>query len=877
MNRFIRALQYLFNRSRREAELSQELQFHLEMQVEEYRSQGLDEPEARRRAMLELGGLEQTRERCREAYAGRFLDILMQDLRYGIRSLLREPVFLLVVVAMIGLGIGATTAVFSVAHAVLLKPLPYSQPEKLVMVWNREKDGSFSNTSYATFEDWKAGVHSLQYLAAMSYWSPTLSGSGDPVVLEGSSVSADFFRVLGVSPVLGRGFLETEDRPNANHVVILSHKLWQSRFGSDPSIVGKQILLGGLPRTIVGVMPAAFQSLPSFNGRDAEIYRPLGYDASLPWACRDCNHLRVVARIADGATFRQAQTELGGFTEGLITRYRQFYGIAGASLVPLQEEFVADTRTVLLVLLGAVGLVLLIACGNIANLVLARATRRSAEMAVRSALGAGRARLLRQMLTETFLLSAIGGAVGVFLAWCATNLLLFYAPKIPRLQAVSIDLPVLLFAMCVTILTAVLTGLVPALQASRIAEGDALHQTARSLGSRESSGLRKGLIVSNIAMSLLLLTGAGLLLQSVKSLMRQELGFKPEHVLTLTVSTNGPAYREQPRVYSFFDRVLEGVAAIPGVESAGLVSQLPMSSNLDMYGVEIKDKPLPHLSDSPSAERFAVTGGLIPALGIHILRGRAITDQDRADTQPVVLVNRTFAEKIWPGEDALGKQIHIGESEYPWRTVVGVFQDVRHRSLQAPFDMQFLMPFKQWEDNSMTLVVRSNIDPRSLEQSIRSAIHSVDPNQPISDVATMNQTVAASLGQRTFVLKLIEVFGFAAVLLAAIGVYGLMVYTASQRVQEIGLRMALGADNRGIILLLMRGAFRLNLLGVLIGIAVSLRLTPLLRSLLFQIQPWDPRILTFVALLLLSIATAAGFIPALRASRLNPARLLRQN
>jgi putative ABC transport system permease protein len=805
-----------------------------------------------------------------------WLDSLIQDVRFGLRSSFREIGFLIVVVLTLALGIGANTAIFSVAYAVLLRPLPYPHPERLGMVWNQEKTGEPAVTSYATFSDWKANVHSIQSMAAISYWVPTISGAGEPAVLEGSSVSADFFSVLGVGLMMGRDFLPQEDRPEHNKVVILSYKLWKNRFNSDPSIIGKPILLNGRQWTVVGVLRPDFQPLINFNFKETEIWRPLGYDLSLPYACRDCNHLRVVARIADGVTMDQARQDLDGFTKILIARYPKDYGIGGASIIPLQEAFVGKVRPVLFVLLGAVALVLLIACANVANLMLTRGTRRGGEMAVRRAMGATQSRLLRQLLTENLILMIVGGLLGLILSSWATDFLIAQAPQeIPRWQSISLNSGVLLFALAIILFSGLLFGMAPAWQTSKLDLQESLQGASRSTSSNTTSRLRKAFVVFNIAMALVLLMGAGLLLQTVRQLLEQQLGFTPQRVITMNLSVSGPRYLDEANVRSFFRQVLERVQSISGVQNAGIVSMLPLTKTMDMYGVQIKDKPLPNPSDEPAAERYAISSDYLNALQIAIIRGRGFDSHDHADSMPVVLVNRRFADKTWPGEDPIGKQIHIGGPELPWRTVVGVVENVRHQGLQEPFAMQFYLPYEQWSDLMMTLAIRTTADPAAVAQASRNAVWSVDQNQPVTDVATMDQVVSASIGPQKFVLQLIELFAVAALFLAAVGVYGVMAYTTARRIPEIGIRMALGADRRKIIALLLDDGVRMSLLGIAMGIAGALMLTRYLRSLLFHVSPDNPVILFCVSALILAVACLACFLPAFRASRLNPVLALR--
>ncbi|PWT89341.1 MAG: hypothetical protein C5B54_09065 [Acidobacteria bacterium] len=875
MRRILNAIRNLVQKRRLDQELDDELDFHLSLQIEENLRKGMTEEEARRHAFIALGGRQQNKEQCREVRAGAFVDTLFQDLRYAIRSLLRSPGLLIVILLTLALGIGASTAIFTVIQAVLLRPLPYPDSERLMTIWMRDKDRSMGQTNYATYQDWKERLHSFQSIAVMSTWEPTLQGYGEPTPLEGLSVSREFFSLLGIGPYMGRDFLPEEDRPNQNRVVILTYPFWKNRLGGDSSILGKQINLSGIPRTVVGILPPQFESILRYDYKEAVIFRPLGYDETLPYACRSCNHLRALGRILPGIPSSQASQEIDTFTQALIAKYPQDYGTTGASIVPLHEQIVSNVRKVLLLLLVGVGLVLLIACSNIASLMLARATRRSQEMTIRAALGAGRGRLLRQLLTESSALALAGGLAGIALSMSGTRALIYYAPaNIPRLQNVSIDIHVLLFAFCATVLAALIFGLIPALQNSRTDLQTSIQSMGRSVSSPKQT-LRKSLVVANLALALVLLCGTALLIESIHRLLSQRLGFEKSSVITMTITLIGSQYDERNNVDSYFQQVLDRVQSLPGIASVGIVSQLPLSAGLDSFGIEVRDKPLLRGGQAPTAERFAISPGYLNTLRIALVRGRGITTQDNAHSQPVVLANRTLAERIWPGEDPIGKQIHIGETELPWRTVVGVVDDVRHRGLQEPFAMQFYMPAQQWSDTSMTLVARTSINPSSSIASIRRTIRSIDPDQPISQIATMDDVVEATIAQKRFALPLVEFFAVCAVLLAAIGVYGVMAYSVTVRIPEIGLRVALGADAKTILSMILRGGLFLAMCGIAIGLGSSLVLMRFLRSLLFGVQPTDPQTLAIGVFILFSVAFVASALPAIRASRINPMTALR--
>jgi putative ABC transport system permease protein len=534
-------------------------------------------------------------------------------------------------------------------------------------------------------------------------------------------------------------------------------------------------------------------------------------------------------------------------------------------------------ETVLIILLAAVLVILLIACANIANLMLTRATRRAQEMAIRSALGAGKFRLMRQLFTESSLLAVSGGAMGILFAYWLKELLLRHAPfEIPRLATTSLDLPVLAFAAVAIALCALLFGLAPALQMRHLDIHQSLAQSAANL-SGGGQKVRRTLVVANIGMALLLLSSAGLLLHSLRNLLRQELGFQPDGVVTMTVSVIGPKYDEVTQVHSFYNQALQMVAAIPGVWTAGIVSQLPLSANRDFYSVRAKDKPHSNPEDAPAAERYAVSADYLKTLGISIIQGRGFSPQDTAKSLPVVLVNRKLADRIWPGENPLGKQIQIGELNSPWRTVVGVVREVRHQGLEEPFGLQFYMPFEQWSDSTFSLIVKSNYDALSIVPAIRKAIAAVDKSQPVSEVASMTGVVESNLAQRKTALTLVEFFAAVALFLSAIGVYGVVAYDATRRMHEIGIRIALSADNRNIVVLLTASGLRIALVGIAMGTGVTLIIGRFLEGLLFQVKPADPVVLAGMAAILLSVAVAASTIPAFRVTRSNPLSLLRQS
>jgi putative ABC transport system permease protein len=712
-------------------------------------------------------------------------------------------------------------------------------------------------------------------------WSPTLSGAGEPEALAGARVTADFFRVLGVKPLLGRDFTDVDDRPNAPRVAIISYSLWQRSFNRDPALVGRPILLGGTERTVIGVMPPDFQPLLNPGAKPMEIWRPLGYAGETPPACRTCRHLRAIGRIRSGVTREQAASELTTIQQRIEREHASDYSASGAGLKPLHEQFAGGSERALFMLFGAVGLVLLIACANVANLMLARAASRKKELAVRAALGARRSRILSQLMTESLLLALIGGALGVSLAMAGTQWLVSLAPgTIPRIEQVRLSPTVLAFAVGVSALTSLLFGLVPALTASAADLQRDLKEGGRGHVGMTHRSLRGALVVANVALAMVLLAGAGLMLKSMSRVLEVPSGISPESVLTMRLSLFGPEFDGPDgaaRVLAAFQQMNERLASLPGVKAVGSVSQLPLSGDFDMYGVRIKDKPIANPADAPSAFRYGVTPGYIEAMRIPLRRGRSITAQDHANAPPVILINELFATRIWPGEDPTGKFVQVGGPESPWRMVVGVVGNVRHEGLDEPEKMQFYAPETQWPypDSDMILTLRAVGNPEALAPSAREAIWSVRRNVRITGAAAMDQVIGASLAQRRFPMMTLGLFAVAALLLAALGLYGLMAYTLTQRSTEIGVRMALGAQPGDILRMALRQGMSLAGIGATLGVAGALALGRFINSLLFEVEASDPATLAVAALALLGAALLACWIPARRATRIDPLIALR--
>jgi putative ABC transport system permease protein len=802
-----------------------------------------------------------------------FRDIWL-DVRYGVRTLRRSPGFTAIVVITLALGIGATSTIFSVVNPVLIEALPYPEPKRLVMVWEREPGGASSNTGYATFADIRRDSRTLASVAAMSYWTPTLQGD-EPERLEGQSVTSDFFRTLGVRPFIGRDFTPAEDAPGRNAVTILSYGLWQRRFGGDPSVVGRQTQVSGRLYQVIGVLPREFESLLAPG---AQLWRPLGYDLSHDSACRTCRHLRAVARLAARVPLEQAALELNTLSEIYARDYPTQYATPGITLVPLHDDLVQEVRPAMLVVFGAVSFVLLIACANVMNLLLGRAVTRQDEFAIRTALGARPARVARQVLTETMLLALAGAALGVGLAWFGVTAVVALGPAdIPRLASVELDRPVLLASLALALTSGLVFGLAPALAVRHADLHAGLRPAGRASGGRSRRALRGGLVVAEVVLAFALLAGAGLLVRSLDRLLGVDVGFDPEQVLALDVQASGPAYAENEPVWAMQERLLEAVRAVPGVATVAHASQVPLGGNFDGSGVRREDRPLPNPEDAPSAQRYAVSPDYLAALRIPVLRGRGFTLADRTDAPPVVLINDAFARAHWPGEDPLGKRVQLGSFNSPQRTIVGIVGDVRHVSLDEPMGFQIYHPENQWPwaNTGVTLVVRGAGRPEDLVRPIRQAVWSVDRTLAISGVAPMDALVRGTTAQRRFAMVAFELFALVALVLAAAGIYGVLAGSVAQRTREFGIRAALGATRSGILSLAMRQGLHLATLGLLIGWVGAFALARLLRGLLYEIAPGDPVTLGAVTVVLGGVALAASLGPAWRAARVDPVTSLK--
>jgi len=858
-------------RQRIDRELSEELGWYVELLTEKNMKQGMNERDARRAAMLETGGVEQVKEEVRAGRTGFALETFVQDLRYGFRSLRKKPGFTLTAVIALALGIGANTAIFSVINGVLLRSLAYHDADNIVMVWERsfQRNRSQNSVSPANFLDWQKRSVSFQQIAATWDTRVNLTSAGEPEELLVQRVSADFFQVLGVRPQVGRWFVADDDKQGANPVVILSHDLWQGRFGSNPAIIGQPVTLSGRSLTVIGVMPSGFH----FLNTQIQAWIPLALDPANDWR-KQGRYLRSVARLKSGVTIQQAQAELDGIAKQLEHEYSDYNKGWGVNLVPMHEQIVGDIRPVLLVLLAAVAFVLLIACANVANLLLSRAAARQKELALRAALGAGRMRLVRQMLTESVLLALMGGTLGVFLAYWGLQLLVSLAPdNLPRLHEITIDPRVLGFTFAISLLTGLIFGLVPALQSSRPDLNDALKE-----GARGSSGgnrfVRNLFVVSEMALALVLLVGAGLMLRSFSQLNQVKTGFDTENVLTMRVQLPMAKYREPQQRSEFFKRAQERFAALPGVRSVGAISYLPLTGLASSTVFNLASKPELPPNESPGTKVRIITPGYFGAMGIPLVKGRTFDERDGAESR-VLIINETMARKFFPGQDPIGQRLIVNWEPKVADEIVGVVGDVKETALAEEANPAIYWPHPREPYQFMNFVLRTVIDPANLSAAATKEIHALDPDQPVADIRTLDQVVAKSIARPRFNTLLLAIFAGVALVLASVGIYGVMNYSASQRTQEIGIRMALGAKPSDILRLVVGQGMKLTAAGIAIGIIASLALTRVMSNLLFGITATDLPTFVGVSAVLTVVALLANYIPARRAARVDPVRSLR--
>ena len=854
-------------------DLSEELRQHLDDQYRELRAAGASHDDALRAMADDVNAVRSRRSGLRP-------ELIAADVRYAFRTLRRNPGFAIVVLLTLALGIGANAAIFSVVNGVLLRPLPYRDADRLMVIWGDLKRPGLNGipASAGEYVDYRDRSHAFEQVAAYDTIGFNLTGGGEPERVEGAVVTTTFFSLLGASAQVGRTFVAAEDQPGRDDVVVLSHSLWTRRFSANPAIVGQTIPVDGRPTLVVGVMPAAFQ----FPDRGIEIWKPFLLDAeALSDNNRGSHGYTALARLKAGISRQQAQADLNAVTAAFKAdhpgNYRNGFG---ATLRPLQEEIVGDTGRPLMVLLGAVAVVLLIACANVANLLLARAASRRKEIALRTALGASRGRLVRQLITESVLVSAIGGLIGLGLAAWGVDLLIASAPdSIPRIQEVGVDARVAGFTALVSLATGLVFGLVPALRASRAPLNDALKEGGRAGGGVHGFAGR-ALVVAEVALSLVLLIAAGLLIHSFTRLQDVVPGFDSSHLLTFRLSLPELRYTTFQNGQSFFDEFFAGLRRSPGVRGVAAINALPFSGLGGSRTFHIEGREEKRPEDQTEEQLRIVTDGYFAAMGIPIVAGREFTDRDALNQPRVAVVNDAMAKKHWPHESPIGRRVSFSRDEPHWYEIVGVAGNIKHRALEAADRPELYVPYRQplfagWTVRPMYVIARTSVDPASTVAIARHEIARVDRDQPISDVRTMDERIGRSLSSRRFSMVLLALFAGLALTLAAVGIYGIVAYSVTERTHEIGVRVALGAQRRDVMAMVVGQGMTMTIVGTAIGVAAAAALARLMSSLLFGVSAVDPATFVAIPLLLIAVALAACYVPARRAMRVDPLQTLR--
>jgi predicted permease len=887
------ALASLLGRRRADRELAEEIRHHLELEAEWNRRQGLSEEDARRRAVRSFGGVERYADEVRDERGARAIDTLLQDLRFAWRSLGRQRGFTLTVVLTLGFGIGATTALFAVVKSALLAPLPYGQPDRVAMVWSAWKGFDRTWVSYDEYEAWKTEIRAIDDAGIFDDGAANLTDGDQPERVRSATVGANVFAILGVAPILGRGFTAEEDRPNGPAAAILSHELWHRRYGADPAIVGRAIQVAGQAVPVVGVMPPGFRLPLDFGEQGAtELYQPLAADpagqgdtpgpAFTPGGSSHSYY--AVARLAPGATVAAANGEFATFLAGLVRDNilpadQQFRGFA----VGIEEQVTGPVKGPLLVLLGAVGVVLLIACANVAGLLLVRGERRRRELAVRVALGAETGRLTRLLVAESGLLALLGGGLGIAIAWVAVAAVRQVAPaSLPRVADTRIEPALLGVILALASLAAILTSILPALQAARVAPAAELKEGSR--GATVGAGRlrwRQALVTTEVALAVVLVIGAGLLVRSVANLFAIDSGFTSSNVLTLRLSTPSTWYPDSARIAAFWSETQARVAGLPGIRSVGAARLLPLATEMGDWGLQIEGYTPPPNRSAP-ADWQVVTPGYFETLGLRLREGRFLEPRDDFTGPLAMVINRRFAELYLPGRSPLGTLVRIGGNpRRPQYTIVGVVDDVRHNGLTTEVKAQFYVTMAQFARSpgnttrSMSLVVKTDGDPANYLNPVRAAIREIDPRLPIAEVRSLDDIVAGSIAAPRFAMQLLGVFGLAALVLSAIGVFGVVAHVVAMREQEFGIRAALGARPAELVRLSLATGLRQTIGGIVIGVIGALLLTRLLGQMLEGVSPTDPITFATVVLLTGGVALVASAAPAMRAARAHPALVLR--
>ena len=809
------------------------------------------------------------------------MEAMLQDVKYGVRMLVKSPGFTLVAVIALALGIGANTAIFTVVNAVLIRSLPYRSPDRLVVVWekNRNRGRDQNVISPANYLDWQDRNSVFESMAALFDNRANLTGVDDPEELPIQAVTSNFFDILGVNAALGRTFLPEEGQRGKDQVTVLSQALWKRRFGGDPAIIGKTIKLNGRDFVVVGVAPADVKFLirqSSQTGKDPALWQPIAFSQNS--RIRRGRFMTAIARLNPGVTLQQAQAEMDSIGTQLEQQYPDFNTGWGINLVPLRTQFVGAIRPALLVLLGAVAFVLLIACANVANLLLARAASRQREIAIRTALGAKRSRVIRQLLTEATLLAALGGVLGMLLAWWGVDFLIALSPKdLTGLKDVGLDYRVLLFTLSVSVLTGILFGLAPAMEASRPNLNESLKEGGRgAVSAARSHRWRNAFVVVEVALALVLLIGAGLMIRSFARLEGVNPGFDSKNVLTVRLLLPASKYGQDPQFIAFFKQLVERVQSLPGVRSVGTISYLPFGGGGAATGMIIEGRPELPPGQQLTGDVRVVDGGYFKTMGIPLMAGRSFNERELAQESHVVVINEAMARDFFPGEDPIGKRVTINMKDQNVPSeIIGVVGDAKYAGLDTPARAMTYWPYPELVYSGMTLLVRAESNPLGLTESIRREVLAMDKDQPIADVATMDSLLAESTARARFNAFLLGVFAVVALMLAAVGIFGVMSYGVSERTHEIGVRMALGARRVDVLGLVVKQGMVLTLVGIGVGLGTAFGLTRVMASLLFGLSATDPLTFVGISVLLALVALLACYLPARRATKVDPMVALR--
>ena len=873
-----RGLRALVNRTAADRKVADEVEHYLHEATAAFQAEGLSPEEAQRAARRHVGHLPAVVEEVRDAGWETIVERLAIDVRYSVRRLLNSPGFAVVCVCTLGLGIGAVTAIFSAVKPILLDPLPYPHADRIVTIWDVGTERSRADVTFGTYRETAERSRSFDSLAVMKPWLPTLTGIAQPERLDGQRVSAGYFRVLGVAPALGGDFRQSDDRPGGSNVAMLSDGLWRRRFGGDRAIIGRQIRLNDDPYTVIGVMPGRFENILAPS---TEAWALLQYDPSLPPEGREWgHHLRLVGRLLPGTDLDSARRDLEAIARSRVEAFTRPAWAAldyGFIVTSMHDEMTRDTRPTLLAVAAAVLLLLAIAAVNVASLLLARSAERRGELAMRAALGASRTRLVQQLLTDSLVIALLGGAAGVAVAGAGIRALVALSPDgLPRADAIALDWPVLAFAFAVSTAIGFAIGTIPAAHVVR----DDIHARVEQMSRRTVPGRRRArgaLVIAQVALALVLLVTAGLLLRSVQRILAIDPGFSPEALLTMQVQTSGRRFDDDAVTNRFFADALAAVRAVPGVSAAAFTSQLPLTGDLDTYGVQLESAPAVRPDDDHSAFRYAVSPGYFEAMRIPLRRGRLLDERDTDRAAPAVVIGASLARRRFAGRDPIGQRVHVGPTDRPWYTVVGIVGDVRQTSLAVSQADGVYVTNAQWPfaDMARWLAVRAKGDAAALAPTVRQAIWQVDKDRPIVRVATMDGLVARSEAQRRFTMILFETFGLTALVLAATGLYGLLAGSVTERTREIGVRAALGASRLDILALVVRQGMMLTAAGAAAGLIASALVSRGIVTLLYDVSPLDPLTYAAVAALLFAVAAFASAIPAARAAWIDPSVTLR--